>query len=123
MGRVLKFLLTNPLVSFDLHSNTISTLVQGGSLKDIAHGLTSPLSNVLPASVMRPLLQATAIIAPAFGGYGRLVGAAAAVELAIFYRPKLPKPDTAGSAVRSPTPARNCAYGKSRMFGAMVRHS
>lgn len=84
----------------------------------IARAIVSPLS-IIDKDLGRIALQITAVAAAFIPG-GQPIAAAAALALAVLYRPKGPKPEQQERSIKTPLPPRIAAYGRVRLHGAYI---
>lgn len=83
---------------------------------DVIRAVVTPLS-IIDKGIAKAVLQVVAVVAPFIPG-GQPIAAAAALTLALLYRPKGPKPEQQERSVRTPIPPRVSAYGRVRLWGA-----
>lgn len=85
---------------------------------NVARAVLTPLS-IIDKDLARIALQVVAVVAMFIPG-GQPVAAAAALILAVLYRPKAPKPPTTQGSLKTSLPPRVRAYGRGRLYGAYV---
>lgn len=84
----------------------------------VVRAIVSPLS-IIDRDLGRLSLQIVAIGAAFIPG-GQPIAAAAALALAVLYKPKGPKPEQQERSIKTPMPPRLSAYGRVRLFGASI---
>ncbi|MGJ8477244.1 hypothetical protein [Sphingobium yanoikuyae] len=84
----------------------------------VVRAIVSPLS-IIDRDLGRLSLQIVAIGAAFIPG-GQPIAAAAALALAVLYKPKGPKPEQQERSIKTPMPPRVSAYGRVRLFGAYI---
>lgn len=84
----------------------------------VVRAVVSPLS-IIDKGLGRLSLQIVAAVAPFIPG-GQPFAAAAALALAVLYKPKGPKPEQQERSIKSPIPPRISAYGRVRLYGAYI---
>jgi hypothetical protein len=84
----------------------------------IIRAIVSPLS-IIDKDLGRISLQIVAVAAAFIPG-GQPFAAAAALALAVLYKPKGPKPEQQEHSIKSPIPPRVGAFGRVRLYGAYI---
>jgi len=84
----------------------------------VVRAIVSPLS-LIDKDLGRISLQIVAVAAAFIPG-GQPFAAAAALALAVLYKPKGPKPEQQERSIKSSTPPRIGAFGRVRLYGAYI---
>jgi len=84
----------------------------------VARAIVSPLS-IIDKDLGRLVLQVVAVAANFIPG-GQPIAAAAALALAVLFKPKGPKPDQQERSIKTALPPRVSAYGTVRLYGAYI---
>lgn len=84
----------------------------------VVRAIVSPLS-IIDKGLGRLSLQIVAVAGNFIPG-GQPFAAAAALALAVLYKPKGPKPEQQERSIKTPVPPRVSAYGRVRLFGAYI---